>query len=117
MSIFLGIDIGTNSVKGIAVDETGRIIASSTEEISMETPRPGWAQQNPEIWWNAAEVVLKDLVQRNRVIPDAISISGQMHSFVALDEDGDVVYPAILWCDQRTERQCETITELYGGEK
>ncbi|PNE22487.1 xylulose kinase [Mesotoga sp. Brook.08.YT.4.2.5.1] len=117
MSIFLGIDIGTNSVKGIAVDENGRIIASSTEEISMETPRPGWAQQNPEIWWNAAEVVLKDLVQSNRVIPDAISISGQMHSFVALDEDGDVVYPAILWCDQRTERQCETITELYGGEK
>ncbi|MGC9321747.1 MAG: FGGY family carbohydrate kinase, partial [Kosmotogaceae bacterium] len=111
MTAVFGIDVGTNSVKGIAVDENGNVIDSSIHQISMETPRPGWAQQNPELWWNAVTVVLKALASKNGAYPSAISVSGQMHSLVALDEKGDVVYPAILWCDQRTERQCLRITE------
>ncbi|WP_367356360.1 xylulokinase [Mesotoga sp.] len=117
MTTVFGIDVGTNSVKGIAVDENGNVIDSSIYQISMETPRPGWAQQNPELWWNAVTVVLKALASKNGAYPSAISVSGQMHSLVALDEKGDVVYPAILWCDQRTERQCLRITEQFGGEK
>jgi len=117
MSAFFGIDVGTNSVKGISVDESGRILTSSSKSIPMETPKPGWAQQNPEIWWDAVCIVLGDLVAQEGGPPSAISVSGQMHSLVAVDSSGEVVYPAILWCDQRTESQCAKVTGLLGGEK
>ncbi len=115
MEIFAGIDVGTTSVKGIGVDRYGKILFSYSKELSLQTPRPGWAQQNPEDWWSAVVEVLKDLCQDKRRL-SAVSISGQMHSLVALDEHSKPVYPAILWCDQRTEKQCKELTEGLGGE-
>ncbi|HRX65554.1 MULTISPECIES: xylulokinase [Mesotoga] len=117
MGTFFGIDVGTNSVKGISVDKSGRILTSSSNPIPMETPKPGWSQQHPEIWWDAVCIALRELVAKGGGPPSAISVSGQMHSLVAVDAEGKVVYPAILWCDQRTESQCAKVTDLLGGEE
>ncbi|MBE5766425.1 MAG: xylulokinase [Clostridiales bacterium] len=112
----IGIDNGTSGVKCIVVDETGAVAASKTVEYPLYTPRPGWAEQNPIDWWNATVEGLKAIV--SRVPADEIvgvSYSGQMHGLVALDANNEVIRPAILWCDQRTQKQCDWITEKAGG--
>ena len=118
MKTILGIDIGTSGTKTILVDDQGRVIAAKTIEYPMETPKPGWTQQNPQDWWAASvESIRAVLAKANVPAQDiaAIGLSGQMHGMVALDEYDQVVRPAILWNDQRTEKQCEEITEAAGG--
>ena len=118
MKTILGIDIGTSGTKTILVDDQGRVIAAKTIEYPMETPKPGWTQQNPQDWWAASvESIRAVLAKANVPAQDiaAIGLSGQMHGMVALDEHDQVVRPAILWNDQRTEKQCEEITEAAGG--
>src|SRR3954468_21505923 len=83
----------------------------------MSTPRPGWAEQDPAAWWAAT----RDAIQAvRRARPDdsvaAVGISGQMHSSVFLDRGGQVIRPALLWCDGRTTAECAEITERVGGE-
>src|SRR5450830_1927156 len=113
----IGIDAGTAYVKGLLVDASGTIIATASAPIRLSTPRPGWAEQSPEDWWKATIQLLDTLtVDRNLEIL-AVSISGQMHSLVPLDAAGDVVRPAILWCDQRTQQECVELTEACGGEQ
>src|SRR5450830_1882893 len=113
----IGIDAGTASVKGLLVDASGTIIATASAPVRLSTPRPGWAEQSPEDWWKATIQLLDTLtVDRNLEIL-AVSISGQMHSLVPLDVAGDVVRPAILWCDQRTQQECVELTEACGGEQ
>ena len=114
----IGLDIGTSGAKCIIVDETGKVIASSTQEYPLYTPKPGWAEQNPADWWDACVRGLKVILKKANV--DAkdiagVSYSGQMHGLVALDENNAVIRPAILWCDQRTQAQCDWITEKAGG--
>ena len=114
----LGIDIGTSGTKTILVDDEGRVAAAKTVEYPLETPKPGWTQQNPADWWQAAVESIRAVLEKSKVPGDQIAgvgFSGQMHGMVALDEAGEVVRPAILWNDQRTERQCEEITETAGG--
>ena len=114
----LGIDIGTSGTKTILVDDEGRVAAAKTVEYPLETPKPGWTQQNPADWWQAAAESIRAVLEKSKVPGDQIAgvgFSGQMHGMVALDEAGEVVRPAILWNDQRTERQCEEITETAGG--
>ena len=118
MKTILGIDIGTSGTKTILVDDQGRVIAAKTIEYPMETPKPGWTQQNPQDWLAASvESIRAVLAKANVPAQDiaAIGLSGQMHGMVALDEHDQVVRPAILWNDQRTEKQCEEITEAAGG--
>ena len=118
MKTILGIDIGTSGTKTILVDDQGRVIAAKTLEYPMETPKPGWTQQHPQDWWAASvESIRTVLAKANVPAQDiaAIGLSGQMHGMVALDEHDQVVRPAILWNDQRTEKQCEEITEAAGG--
>ena len=112
----LGIDIGTSGCKIIAVDEEGKIINSVREDYPCYTPREGWSEQDPEDWWNGVKCGLKEIQKflPNREI-SAISFSGQMHGMVALNQDGKAVRRAILWNDQRTEKQCAEITEAAGG--
>lgn len=113
----IGIDAGTASVKGLLVDASGTIVATASVPIQLSTPHPGWAEQSPEDWWKATIQVLDTLtVDRNFQIL-AVSISGQMHSLVPLDADDNVVRPAILWCDQRTQQECVVLTEACGGEQ
>ncbi len=112
----IGIDIGTSGAKCIALDKNGVILASATREYPLYQPREGWTEQDPDDWWNAVGDSLRALVDKigdNR--PAGISFSGQMHGLVALDQNGKPLRRAILWNDQRTEKQCREITERAGG--
>ena len=104
----IGLDVGTTSVKGIAISPDGELLASATEEYELSTPRPGWAEQNPEDWWRAAQACLAALPAGE------IGLSGQMHGLVVLGADGAVLRPAILWNDQRTQAQCAEIEARVG---
>ncbi len=114
----IGLDIGTSGAKCILVDDRGTVLASSTQEYPLYTPKPGWAEQDPEDWWQACVRGLKIILPKANVNPAdiaGISYSGQMHGLVALDADCNVIRPSILWCDQRTQAQCDWITEKAGG--
>jgi xylulokinase len=111
----VGLDVGTSSVKGIAVDAgDGRVVAVAERPLELSTPRPGWSEQDPEDWWRASEAVLAELDAPNA---DGIGLSGQMHGLVALGEDDRPLRPAILWNDGRTQRQCEAIEAAVGFDR
>jgi xylulokinase len=116
-SVFLGLDVGTSGVKAILVGPSGDVVASATTPLTMATPEPGWAEQDPEAWWEAS---LASIAAVRRKRPDAhidaVGISGQMHSSVFLDRHGEVIRPALLWCDGRTTAECAEITSRVGGE-
>lgn len=114
---FLGLDIGTSGVKAILVSPAGDLSAAATVPLSMSTPRPGWAEQEPETWWAATIASIRAVRERDpyRRIA-AIGISGQMHSSVFLDRSGQVIRPALLWCDGRTTTECAEITAKAGGD-
>lgn len=117
MGYVLGLDIGTSGLKGILLNGKGEVVASASKEYEVLNPKRGYSEQNPEEWYRAAVLVIKEII---KTMPDAagkiegISFSGQMHSMVLLDEHGEVVRNAILWNDVRTTKQCEEITEKLG---
>ncbi|OAA31692.1 xylulose kinase [Kosmotoga arenicorallina S304] len=115
--LFAGIDVGTSSVKAILVDNNGNIVAKKSVSLSLQTPRPGWSEQDPNEWWSATVTVLKEVIAEAREPISTLAVSGQMHSLVVLDSSRRVLHPSILWCDQRTKRQCEELTDRYGGEE
>src|SRR5580765_1983200 len=107
----IGLDVGTSGVKGIAISADGELIASAEESYPLSTPKPGWAEQDPEDWWRAAQACLARL-------PDGpVGLSGQMHGLVVLDAEDRVLRPAILWNDQRTAAECEEIESRVGLER
>lgn len=116
--LFLGLDIGTSGVKAILVAQSGEVTATALTPLTLQTPRSGWAEQNPEAWWQATLTSVRAILEK---VPTAhilsIGISGQMHSSVFLDGGGEVIRPALLWCDGRTTKQCTEITERAGGER
>jgi xylulokinase len=115
--LFLGLDIGTSSVKSILISLDGSVAAVATAPLSLDTPEPGWAEQDPEAWWDAARAAIRDvLAQRAGTRVAGIGISGQMHSSVFLDKRGAVIRPALLWCDGRTTAECQEIESRAGGE-
>lgn len=117
MAYVLGLDLGTSSLKGLLVNENGKIVYSTSENYPLLHPKPGYSEQDPHEWYRATQVVLEKIVAE---VPDvqqklkAISFSGQMHSLVLLDEKDQVVRNAILWNDVRTTKQCQEITEILG---
>jgi xylulokinase len=112
----VGLDVGTSAVKGLAVDESGRVLARAEVPYPLSTPRAGWAEQDPEDWWRATQSVLAAL-RAQAGAPAGIGLSGQMHGLVALDGAGGVLRPAILWNDQRTAAECALIEERIGLER
>ena len=118
MEYLLGLDIGTSGVKALLVSPEGKIISSKTVSYPLTTPHPGWAEQSPYDWWEATvkvirEIVSNDYIDANRI--KGISLSGQMHSSVFLNEKMEVIRPAILWSDTRTSKQCSKIYIKAGG--
>lgn len=117
--MYIGIDLGTSSVKVLLMTKEGHIVDEATVEYPVFYPKANWAEQNPEDWWQGTLEALKILIQNNPSQKSAIrgiGFSGQMHGMVALDQIGQVLTPAIIWCDQRTESACEAITEHFGKE-
>ncbi|MBM3475863.1 MAG: xylulokinase [Armatimonadetes bacterium] len=119
MSCLMGIDIGTSGTRTLLIDEAGKLVASATAEHPLSLPAPGWAEQNPADWVaTTIETVRRVLAETG--IPGAqikgVGLSGQMHGSVFLDAKDEVIRPAILWCDQRTFKQCEWITSKVGRE-
>lgn len=120
MRYLLGIDLGTSGTKTVLFDELGKAVASHTVEYPMYQPKNGYAEQDPLDWWNAACVTIKKVVEESGILPNQISgigISGQMHGIVMLDKDGNVLRNSIIWCDGRTEKQCQEITETIGKKR
>ncbi len=117
MNCILGIDVGTSGCKIIAVDGHCRILKSVTEEYSCYSPEAGWSEQEPGDWWDG---VCRGLKKITAALKDtkilAVGFSGQMHGMVALDKNNRVIRRAILWNDQRTEKQCAEITAAAGGD-
>src|SRR5438067_7764549 len=113
MTAFFGIDVGTSAVKGLAIDPDGEVLATQEAGYPLSTPRPGWSEQDPEDWWRATETVLAQLT-RTAGTPAGIGLSGQMHGLVALGAGDEVLRPAILWNDQRTQAECEQIERTIG---
>jgi xylulokinase len=109
----VGLDVGTSAAKGVALAPEGRLLAVAEESYPFHTPRPGWAEQDPEDWWRASDRVLRRLAERAGA-PAAIGLSGQMHGLVALDAHGRPLRPAILWNDQRTAAECRELEQRVG---
>lgn len=120
MSYFIGIDVGTSATKAVIIDEAGGVIATHSVGYPMDTPQNGWAEQRPELWWDAACEALRVILAEGTVDKaqiKALGLTGQMHGLVMLDKAGNVLRPALLWCDQRTAHQCGQITAAIGAER
>ena len=120
MTYLIGIDIGTSGTKTVLFDIEGNMVSSALKEYPMYQPNIGWAEQNPEDWWDATyntikEVILKSGIDSKNI--KGIGLSGQMHGLVLLDKDNKVLRPSIIWCDQRTDKECKQITEIIGKER
>jgi xylulokinase len=118
VSITLGIDVGTSGTKTLAIDEKGTILAAATAEYPCDHPRPGWSEQDPELWWQATIKTVGEVVVSGKFKPAdvaGVGLSGQMHGSVFLDDSGAVIRPALLWNDQRTAAECRDIEEKAGG--
>ena len=117
MNTYIGIDLGTSSVKLLLVSAKGEIINSITKEYPLYYPQSGWSEQNPEDWLTATEQGIHELMHGHcRRDVKGISFGGQMHGLVILDKDDNVIRPAILWNDGRTSAQTEYLNNVIGKE-
>ncbi|WP_346877026.1 xylulokinase [Clostridium sp. UBA5712] len=120
MKYLIGIDIGTSGTKTVLFDRGGNPISSSTAEYPLYQPEIGWAEQDPLDWWNAVCITINQVIKDSNINPESISgigLSGQMHGLVMLDGDGNVLKKSIIWCDQRTAKECVEITEKVGEKR
>ncbi len=116
--LYIGVDLGTSSVKLLLMDEAGDIKSIVTREYPLFFPKPGWSEQNPEDWYSALVDGIKELTKDcNKKDIDGISFSGQMHGMVILDENDKVIRPAILWNDGRTQAECDYLNHEIGRGK
>ena len=120
MRYLLGIDIGTSGTKTILIDEEGNVRARATQEYPLYSPKPQWSEQDPEDWWTASCATVREVLQKSGVEPrdiKGIGLSGQMHGSVFLDKNDRVLRRALLWNDQRTQAECDWITQTVGRKK
>ncbi|WFR58268.1 xylulokinase [Anaerocolumna sp. AGMB13025] len=116
--LYIGVDLGTSSVKLLLMDESGDIKSIVTREYPLYFPQPGWSEQNPEDWFSALTDGIKELTKDcDKTTVDGISFSGQMHGMVILDEEDKVIRPAILWNDGRTQAECDYLNNEIGRDK
>jgi xylulokinase len=116
----LGICIGTSSVKALLTNTSGKVICSSEITYEMSMPKPGWTEQEPDLWVKSSIKAIRDLLNKSNIKKNnliCIGISGQMHSTVFLDGRKNVIRPALLWNDQRTSKECEFLVKSIGYKK
>src|SRR5256886_8539270 len=115
----LGIDVGTGGSRALVIDDAGRITSSATvEHVPFASPQTGWAEQDARDWWRASTLAIRDVLSKeNPEEIGAIGLSGQMHGLVLLDKNDKVLRPSIIWCDQRTDSQCGSLTKEIGAER
>jgi xylulokinase len=113
MTHVLGIDVSTTATKAVVVDERGRVVESASSSYDLSTPRPLWAEQDPELWWTAAVEAIRQLTVDPASIA-AVGLTGQMHGLVLLGDGGEILRPAILWNDQRSAAQCDQMRNRLG---
>lgn len=116
--LYIGVDLGTSSVKLLLMDEKGDIKSIAVREYPLYFPKPGWSEQNPEDWYSAIKDGIAELTKDcDKSQVDGISFSGQMHGMVILDENDKVIRPAILWNDGRTQAECDYLNNEIGQAK
>lgn len=118
MKYYIGADLGTSALKLLLVDSCGKIVKIVARSYPVQYPQPAWSEQNPEDWWSAFVSGIKELI--NEIDPSqikAIGVGGQMHGLVVLDENDNVICPAILWNDGRTDKETTYLNEVIGKEK
>src|SRR5262252_6203559 len=124
MAYLVGIDIGTSGTKAIVVDPAGgRVIAEASAEYPLATPRPLWAEQDARDWWRGATEATRAALAKARAAlgrdPEiaGVGLSGQMHGVVLIDDAGEPVTPAVIWCDGRSHEECREITARVGARR
>ncbi len=117
--MLLGLDVGTGGTRAVLVDRSGKLAASAAvEHVAFRSPHPGWAEQDPEDWWRAAQGAIRSVITTAgtpRI--EAVGLTGQMHGAVMLDTAGEVLRPALIWCDQRTGEECDWLHAKIGRER
>ena len=117
----LGLDIGTGGSRAVLVADDGQLLATATAaHTPFASPATGWAEQQPGDWWRAARQAIQQVLSTGPVAAidvRAVGLSGQMHGAVLMDEAGEVVRPAIIWCDQRTDAECRALTRQIGASR
>ena len=118
---FLGIDVGTGGTRAVVVDGDGRLIAGAeSEHAPFKTAHPGWAEQDSADWWRAAQEAIRGALaaaSEPRQPIAAVGLTGQMHGAVMLDENGAVLRPSLIWCDTRTQPECDWLTAKIGYDR
>ena len=115
---FIGVDLGTSAVKLLLMEESGKICNIVSKEYPLFFPHPGWSEQNPEDWYTQSMAGMKELtegIDRSQVA--GISFGGQMHGLVTLDDQDQVIRPAILWNDGRTSEETDYLNNVIGKDK
>lgn len=121
MSFLMGIDVGTTGTRAVIIRPDGHVMGAATAPHQpMRMERPGWAEQDPEDWWQAAVLAVRSVLDQTALKGSEIAgvgLSGQMHGVVLLSGTRAVLRPALLWCDQRSQPQCDWITSKIGADR
>jgi xylulokinase len=121
MKYLLGIDVGTGGTRAVLTDQRGEITSSATcEHVPFASPRIGWAEQDPHDWYQATGSAVRQAISTSGIDPkdiSAVGLAGQMHGAVLLDGNDEVLRPALIWCDQRTQAQCDWLNAKLGEQK
>ena len=118
--ILLGVDIGTSACKAAAFDGEGRVMAQAAGAYDVSCPHPGWAEQDPEQWWEAVCRAIREVLEKGKIDPARIAgvgVDGQSWSAIAVDHDGRVLCPTPIWYDTRAAALCEEINHSVGEER
>ena len=115
--MFIGVDLGTSAVKLLLMDDDGRIVKRISKEYPLFFPKDGWSEQNPEDWYQQSIAGIREISEGFTGSINGIGIGGQMHGLVVLDENDEVIRPAILWNDGRTQDEVDYLNNEIGREK